>query len=110
MARVLLVAAVAAVFFTVYSVVDCAVTAPERARGISKPLWIIVILLLPVIGGVLWLIIGKDRASGNQARPRATPDDDPDFVRRLGDEAAREERIRQLEEELAELDDDSKDA
>ena len=110
MARMLLVAAVAAVFFTVYAVVDCAVTATSRVRGIAKPLWIVVILLLPVIGGILWLVIGKDRAAGHTTRRRNTPDDDPEFLRRLGDDAAREERIRQLEQELAELDDDSKDA
>lgn len=110
MARVLLVAAVAAAFFTVYTVVDCAITASERARGISKPLWILVILLLPVIGGILWLMVGKDRQAGHPARPAGAPDDDPGFLRRLRDDAARQERIRQLEQDLAELDDDSKDA
>lgn len=110
MARALLVAAVAAVFFTVYTVVDCAITDPQRVRGISKPLWIVVIIVLPVIGGVLWLLIGKDRAAGYTQRRRPLPDDDPEFLRRLGDDSARQERIRRLEEELAELDDDSKDA
>lgn len=109
MARVLLIAAVAAAFFTVYTVVDCAVTASERARGISKPLWILVIVLLPVIGGILWLVIGKDRATGLTARRRPAPDDDPGFLQRLENDAERQERIRQLEQELAELDDDSKD-
>ena len=110
MARALLIAAVAAVFFTVYTVVDCAVTDPQRVRGIPKPLWILVILLLPVIGGILWLLIGKDRATGYTQRRRTSPDDDPEFLRRLDDDTARQERIRRLEQELAELDDDSKDA
>lgn len=110
MARVLLVAAVAAAFFTVYAVVDCAVTATERVRGIPKAVWIVVILLLPVVGGILWLVVGKDRAAGYTVRRSSAPDDDPGFLRRLGDDAAREERIRRLEQELAEFDDDSKDA
>ncbi|MBX3094648.1 MAG: PLDc N-terminal domain-containing protein [Cryobacterium sp.] len=110
MARVLLIAGVAAAFFTVYAVVDCAVTARERVRGIPKLAWIVVILLLPVVGGILWLIIGKDRTTGRPVRGAAAPDDDPAFLQRIGEGAAREERIRQLEEELAELDDDSKDA
>lgn len=109
MARFLLIGAVAAVFFTVYAVVDCAMTANERVRGIPKPLWIVVIMLMPVIGGILWLAIGKDRATGYTARRSGAPDDDPGFLRRLRDDAAREERIRQLEQELAELDDDQKD-
>lgn len=110
MARALLIAGVAAAFFMVYAVVDCVVTASERVRGIPKALWILVILLLPVVGGILWLVIGKDRAAGYPSRRRLGPDDDPKFLGRLGESAAREERIRQLEQELAELDDDSKDA
>lgn len=110
MARALLIIGVAAAFFTVYAVVDCAVTARERARGIPKAAWILVILLLPVVGGVLWLIIGKDRAAGYTSRRKPAPDDDPSFLHRLGEDAARDERIRRLEQELAELDDDSKDA
>lgn len=110
MARALLIAGVAAAFFTVYAVIDCAVTARERVRGIPKVVWILVILLLPIVGGILWLVIGKDRAAGSPSRGRLAPDDDPAFLGRLGESAAREERIRQLEQELAELDDDSKDA
>lgn len=110
MARVLLIAGVAATFFTVYAVVDCAVTARERVRGIPKVAWIAVIVLLPVVGGILWFLIGKDRTTGRPARGNAAPDDDPAFLQRLGEDSAREERIRQLEQELAELDDDSKDA
>jgi hypothetical protein len=37
------------------------------------------------------------------------PDDDPAFLRGLGKDKEQEERIRRLEQELAELDDDSKD-
>jgi hypothetical protein len=37
------------------------------------------------------------------------PDDDPAFLRSLGSDQEQDERIRQLEQELADLDDDSKD-
>lgn len=110
MARLLIILAVAAVFFTIFAVVDCAMTDSNRARGISKPVWVIVILLLPVIGGILWLTIGKDRSEGRGgSRLQTPPDDDPTFLRRLGTDQEREERIRRLEQELADLDDDSKD-
>ena len=67
-------------------------------------------MLVPVIGAVLWFTIGKDRSSRSPAQRQSqgpiAPDDDPEFLRRLGEDKQREERIRQLEERLAELDDD----
>ena len=38
---------------------------------------------------------------------RFGPDDDPEFLRRIAHDQEREERIRKLEEKLAELDDDN---
>ena len=109
MARVWLILAVAVVFFTVYAVVDCLLTDRQRIRAIPKPVWVLVIILVTPVGGILWLTLGKDRSVGRETRLVRAPDDDPAFLRRLGSEAEQEERIRQLERELAELDDDSKD-
>lgn len=99
MARLLIILAVAAVVFTVFSIVDCAVQPDTRHRGVSKAVWI-VIVLVPVIGGILWFTIGRAR-KGQEVRPQtrpAAPDDDPAFL------SAADERIRRLEEELAMLD------
>lgn len=93
---------VAAVVFTVYAVIDCAFTPSYRVRGLPKAAWIIVVILLPVIGGVLWFWIGRGRAPG-RGRSMA-PDDDPEFLNSLGADQARQERIRKLEEKLAEGD------
>jgi hypothetical protein len=109
MVRVYLVVGLAAVIFSIYAVIDCAMTDHRRARGIPKPLWVLVILLLPVIGAVLWFVVGKDRSSGKAQRRVMAPDDDPTFLKRLGTDQEQDERIRKLEQELAELDDDSKD-
>ncbi|MEO6944693.1 MAG: PLDc N-terminal domain-containing protein [Lacisediminihabitans sp.] len=109
MVRVYLVVGLAAVIFSIYAVIDCAMTDHRRARGIPKPLWVVVILVIPVIGAVLWFIVGKDRNAGNAQRRSMAPDDDPAFLKRLGTDQEQDERIRKLEQELAELDDDSKD-
>ena len=66
-------------------------------------------LLIPIIGAILWFVLGKDRSSGRGQARRMAPDDDPAFLRRLGTDQEQDERIRKLEQELAELDDDSKD-
>lgn len=111
MPRLLLGIAVIVVVVTVYTVVDCAMTANDRVRGLPKPVWILVILLLPVIGIVLWFLIGRGRKNAGTAvatGPRA-PDDDPAFLGQIGRDAEQDERIKRLEEELAALDSESPD-
>lgn len=102
MPRVLLILALVATAFWVYTIVDCAVQPPTRHRGVSKPLWIVIVLLLPVIGGVLWLLVGRARRAAVTAN--RAPDDDPEFLGSIGSIADQDERIRRLEEELALLD------
>ncbi|WP_029149526.1 PLD nuclease N-terminal domain-containing protein [Microbacterium indicum] len=99
MARLLILLAVAAAVFTVFCIVDCAVQPESRHRGAPKGVWV-VITLVPVIGGILWLTIGRSRGGQAQqpASPVLAPDDDPSFL------AASDERIRRLEEEIAMLD------
>ena len=101
MVRVLIVLAVLAVVFVIVSLVDCAMQPASRHRGVSKPLWIVIIAILPVIGGVLWFVIGRGNVAGEAQR---APDDDPEFLRRMAVPNDQDERIRRLEEELAQLD------
>lgn len=103
MARALLILALVAIAFWVYSIVDCALQPPTRHRGVSKPIWILIVVLLPVVGGVLWFIIGRTGRAATAAASRA-PDDDPAFLAGLGTPSDQDERIRRLEEELAQLD------
>lgn len=95
---------VAAVIFIVYAVIDCALTDTYRVRGVPKAVWILVILFIPVIGGLLWFIIGRGRAKQQQRARGLGPDDDPDFLSKLKADREREERIRRLEQKLSELD------
>ncbi len=102
MPRVLLILALVATAFWVFTIVDCAVQPPSRHRGVSKPVWLLIVILLPVLGGLLWLIVGRVRRS--TAAARRAPDDDPEFLGRIGAISDQDERIRRLEEELAQLD------
>ena len=106
MVRWLFIGVVAVVVLTIYAVADCAFFDRMRIRGIGRGWWIVVIIFVPVIGAVLWFAIGRGRrnrtASGG--RGYSAPDDDTEFLRRLGQDAQQDERIRRLEQELAELD------
>jgi hypothetical protein len=95
--------------FMIFTVVDIVLMDRSRVRGLPKPAWIVLAILLPVVGGVLWLAVGRVRArdAGRPAlRGPVAPDDDPAFLNRLGREQAMEDRIEQLEQELRDLDDD----
>jgi hypothetical protein len=72
--RILLPLALLLIAFWVYSIVDCALQPPTRHRGVSKPLWIVIVVLLPVIGGLMWFVVGRGRARPSaSARPTTTP-------------------------------------
>ncbi|RUR03359.1 PLD nuclease N-terminal domain-containing protein [Labedella endophytica] len=107
MPRLLLGLAIVVVMVTIYAVVDCAMMSASRVRGLPKVAWIAIIILLPVIGLVLWFLIGRGRKNPVVASGPRAPDDDPDFLVSLGRDAEQDERIRKLEEELASLDSES---
>jgi hypothetical protein len=111
MIRLYIILGVIAAAFWVFTIVDCLVTRPSAVRALPKAAWAFIVLL-PVAGGILWFTFGKQRRGtpGAMATGTGAPDDDPEFLRRLGEDADREERIRQLEEQLAELDDDHNDS
>ena len=102
MPRVLLILALVLTAFWVFTIVDCSVQPATRHRGVSKPIWILIVVLLPVLGGLLWLTVGRVRRSAIIAR--RAPDDDPEFLEKIGTMSDQDERIRRLEEELALLD------
>lgn len=100
--RILLPALLLLIAFWVYSIVDCALLDPTRHRGVSKPVWLIIVVLLPVLGGLLWFVVGRGRL--RQQPGFRAPDDNPDFLGRIGSGSDQDERIRRLEAELAALD------
>jgi hypothetical protein len=102
--RVVLAVAVLVIF--VYGLVDVIRTDARLTRGISKPAWIVVMIILPVIGAVLWLLIGRPRSSAPAPRQYSgptAPDDDPDFLRNLEirrRKQAEAARLKKLKDEL----------
>lgn len=108
MVRVWLVVGVIAAVFYIFSIVDCALAEHDRVRGLPKAAWIPIVVVFPIIGGVLWFLIGRPRR-GTSGIPRSmAPDDDPEFLRNLARDRESQERIRRLERELSDLDDTPK--
>lgn len=72
---------------SIYAFVDCARTPQESMQKLPKWGWILAILIAPfAIGGIAWLLLGRDRGLGGPKGGRGKiipPDDDPDFLRNL---------------------------
>ncbi|GAA3674590.1 hypothetical protein GCM10023081_11250 [Arthrobacter ginkgonis] len=123
MVRNLILVALVALAVTLYALIECIRTRPREVRSLSKPAWVLAILLLPLIGAVLWFWLGRPRKGGAPGfggqgrsaagpRPTGAPDDDEQFLRSLearrrqkAREDARAEELRRKEEELRELED-----
>ena len=106
MVRWLVIGGVAAVALTIYALVDLFMTHAPKVRAFPKPVWIVVVVALPVIGPVLWLLVGKAKPrSASSATSRKAPDDDPSFLGSIDTESS-DDRIKRLEEELRKLDDE----
>ncbi len=107
MARLLVVLPFVVLALDVFAIVDVAFTEPRRIRALNKPIWVILIVILPVLGAILWLAVGKARRDRDGEARSTAPDDDPAFLRNLRRDEKQDERIRRLEQELADLDDDT---
>ena len=106
MARFLVILPFVILAAYIFGIIDVVLTEERRVRALNKPLWIVIIIVLPIVGTLLWFLLGKDRKDRGGERRQMAPDDDPSFLSSLRNDEEAEERIRRLEQELADLDDD----
>jgi hypothetical protein len=101
----------------VYCVLNVITTPESEVRNLPKLLWLVLVIILPLIGGIAWLIAGRPQSrsarpgglpyKGNTGRfpeydrpgraVASNPDDDEAFLRRLR-ERAEEQRRRAAQE------------
>lgn len=106
MVRIAIIGIVIAVAFTLYALVDAAMSDGARARGVGKPVWVVLVVVLPVLGGILWFTIGKGTAAPAAPAP-TTPDDDPRFSGSGMSDDELDNHMRDLEARLRELDEET---
>ncbi len=96
---------------TLYTLLDALRTHQDQMRTFPKWLWIIAVIFFPVVGPLLWLLLGRPRAvrapktqqgggftsSRRGTPPPATssPDDDEEYLRWLKTKADRQRRSRE---------------
>lgn len=111
-----------------YCIFDVISTDESMMRNMPKILWLVVVIVIPTVGSVAWLLLGRPEGAGlrpgdtttyrapRPPRPQRLgpaptgPDDDPAFLARLDDETKRlrawEEDLRRREDELRGREDD----
>ena len=104
----------------VFCLIDCIQADEGRIRNLPKTAWILLIIVLPIVGGIAWLTVGRPAGQPRRdvpwpstqtagfpeyERPRrrrdSAPDDDPEFLAGLGrPDAQKEQILRDWEEQL----------
>ncbi|MCW2724644.1 MAG: hypothetical protein JWN35_1565, partial [Frankiales bacterium] len=51
----------------VYGVLNIVTTPAEQVRNLPKPVWLVLVVLLPLVGGIAWLVAGRPRPGGTRA-------------------------------------------
>ncbi|GAB2814190.1 PLD nuclease N-terminal domain-containing protein [Streptomyces daliensis] len=78
----------------IYAFIDCLNTPEKEVRKLPKVVWVIIILLFGqvLLGPIAWFAVGRPRknapygATKPQERRWVAPDDNPDFLKSLGDD------------------------
>lgn len=80
-----------AVALYIYFIIDVLRTPRGDTRSLPKYVWLLLVVVLPLLGGLFWLALGRVWPSpgtrfGRNRGPIA-PDDDPKFLKQIADEA-----------------------
>jgi hypothetical protein len=106
----------------IFCLIDVIQTPEHEVRNLAKGLWILLIIIIPLIGGIAWLVAGRPVRSGDAGRrsvpwaasqtsgfpeherarrePRG-PDDDPEYlnqIRQVNEE--QESTLKRWEDDL----------
>jgi hypothetical protein len=120
MARLMVFVFVAQIILAVGALISCLSAEARDIRALPRFAWVLIILFFPLLGGLAWFFAGRPThpATPGAPRPRGTagpgrrrqvaPDDDPEFLRSLGEERTKKDRelFEQWEEDLRRREDE----
>ncbi|MBB4735808.1 multisubunit Na+/H+ antiporter MnhG subunit [Micrococcus cohnii] len=93
MVRFLVPAAIVLVALTLYALFESLLTPAHRVRALPKWAWVLVVLVVPLVGPLLWLTLGRAQRHVDRPGTRSSaPDDDEEFLRGLREQRRRERR------------------
>jgi hypothetical protein len=107
----------------VFCIFDVIASEPAIVRNLPKLVWLLIVIIVPDVGSIAWLILGRPRAAAlspgaTWSRPQTSrrsapgpvgPEDSPHFLKSIDDQRrlkAWEDDLRRREEELRHKDED----
>jgi hypothetical protein len=103
MARLFVLLFFAQIALAAVALISCLSAEEDEIRALPRLGWVLIILLLPVVGPIIWFYAGRPVATAEAAEPATgpgwvtpsgrserqkprpiAPDDDPEFLRSLG--------------------------
>ena len=110
------VLALVEIVLLVYCVLNVITTPDSEVRNLPKLLWLVLVVVVPLVGGIAWLVAGRPQGpgrsvpyKGNQGRPpvrpsrqqtsAVAPDDDEAFLRGLRERAEQQRREARRQDE-----------
>ncbi|MFG1778572.1 PLD nuclease N-terminal domain-containing protein [Micromonospora sp. NPDC049048] len=122
MARLYVLLFLVQIVLAVFALISCLSAEEGEIKALPRIAWVLIILFFPLLGSLAWFAAGRERVAGRPAggspkggilpgreRPRpVAPDDDPEFLRSLGERSRREdgELFRRWEEDLRRREDE----
>jgi hypothetical protein len=95
----------------IYCIFDVIATQEALVRNMPKMMWLLVVIILPLVGAVAWLVLGRPQKAGftpgdtsyRQPRRVRGPEDSPGFMSGLD---GRSRELRNWEEDLKRREDE----
>lgn len=87
MGRLLWAGVLLAVILIIYALVDLIRTPHSRIQGLPKWGWLVIVVVVPVVGAILWIAYG--RYGYRKKIETYGPDDDPGFLKKIDEELRR---------------------
>ena len=53
------IVAVGLLMFWIWALLDCIGTDSAMCRNLPKPMWIVIVVVVPALGGLVWLLFGR---------------------------------------------------
>ncbi|MEV5768500.1 PLD nuclease N-terminal domain-containing protein [Micromonospora sp. NPDC052213] len=122
MARLYVLLFVVQIVLAVCALISCLSAEEGEIKALPRIAWVLIILFFPLLGSLAWFAAGRERTPGRSGgapstgrilpareRPRpVAPDDDPEFLRSLGERSRREDQelFTRWEEDLRRREDD----
>ncbi|MFG3705219.1 PLD nuclease N-terminal domain-containing protein [Micromonospora sp. NPDC047670] len=122
MARLYVLLFLAQIVLAVCALISCLSAEEGEIKALPRIAWVLIILFFPLLGSVAWFAAGRERTPGRprggtprdrilptRERPRPiAPDDDPEFLKSLGERSRREDQelFRRWEDDLRRREDE----